>query len=250
MYLFVSPHFDDAVLSCGGLIATVPQATVLTIMAGHPPTPLPQSPLIQELHERWESGKNPITIRQIEDKAAIHLLGAKASYMSIPDCIYRTHNNKVIYPNGDDDLFGDVHPNDPAKTQLESYDLLDNFLSVQTIVAPLAIGNHVDHQLVRDWILSLHHNKPSVSIWFYEDYPYSENSEKIYATVNDFPVQLESSVQYVDEVIVNQKCKAIAKYQSQLSTFWNGVNDMKNNIHQHMKQTGNGKIRRTILDSQ
>src|SRR4030042_1789814 len=54
--VFLSPHLDDAVLSCGGLIArqvaTNDVVTVLTVSAGEPGR-LPLSALAQSRHARW-----------------------------------------------------------------------------------------------------------------------------------------------------------------------------------------------------
>ncbi len=65
MHLFLSPHPDDAVLSCGGLIHQLTQkgepVTILTVMAGDPPDPLPDTPLVRELHQRRSSRQNPCT---------------------------------------------------------------------------------------------------------------------------------------------------------------------------------------------
>jgi len=59
MHLFLSPHLDDAVYSCGGTIHQLTsQGTpvqILTFMAGDPPTPLPDTPITRDLHRRWDA---------------------------------------------------------------------------------------------------------------------------------------------------------------------------------------------------
>jgi len=55
-WVFLSPHLDDAVLSCGGFIFELIQkgerVEICTICAGDPP-PGELSPLAEMLHQRW-----------------------------------------------------------------------------------------------------------------------------------------------------------------------------------------------------
>lgn len=72
--LVVSPHLDDAVLSCGGYLEAHPGAVVLTIFAGSPP---PTQPLVA-----WDAacgfgpGDDVMAARRAEDANALCLLGA------------------------------------------------------------------------------------------------------------------------------------------------------------------------------
>src|SRR5574339_421507 len=118
MHLFLSPHLDDAVLSCGGLIDQLvkrgERVLVRTFMAGDPPDPLPDTPVIRDLHARWAVGDNPVIARRREDREAVERLGAEAEYMDMRDCPYRLgKDGKALYPTNDD-LFLDIHPDDPA----------------------------------------------------------------------------------------------------------------------------------------
>ena len=173
MHLFLSPHPDDAVLSCGGLIHQLTQkgepVTILTVMAGDPPDPLPDTPLVRELHQRWKIGENPVAVRRQEDEAAARVLGARVEFLSIPDCIYRTAGGVGLYPVGDDDLFGDIHPDDPARALLLQTPM-PHSSDAGRIYVPLGVGNHVDHQLVVAWALEKLGGALD-TVFFYEDYP-------------------------------------------------------------------------------
>ena len=54
--LFISPHMDDAVLSCGGYIGKLADndypVMVLTLFCGSPEGPL--SPLARGMHDEWK----------------------------------------------------------------------------------------------------------------------------------------------------------------------------------------------------
>jgi LmbE family N-acetylglucosaminyl deacetylase len=244
MHLFVSPHLDDAVLSCGGLIHQLHQqgkiATILTVMAGDPPDPLPETPLVRELHARWEIGENPVAVRREEDRAAAQILGAQATFLSIPDCIYRTADGVALYPNDDEDIFGPIHTDDPARSALAATG--SACIDQNTVLyAPLGIGHHVDHRLVRDWILNRSAGRTGAKL-FYEDYPYCEDPSATREALDHFPIALESEVIPLTPEDFTAKCAAIAAYQSQISSFWGSLDEMRDRIRQHLLQTGNGRL--------
>jgi hypothetical protein len=58
--IFLSPHPDDAVLSCGGWIDQLAQngerPLVLTVFGGDRPAAVPLSAFARSLHERWQLG--------------------------------------------------------------------------------------------------------------------------------------------------------------------------------------------------
>ena len=86
--LYLSPHLDDAALSCGGQIV---QATrcgarvlIVTVMAGDPPVDA-ENDYIASLHARWELDRDAAAQRRAEDLAACALLGADALPLDVPD---------------------------------------------------------------------------------------------------------------------------------------------------------------------
>lgn len=248
-HVFLSPHLDDAVLSCGGTIHHLTQQEVPVLihntMAGDPPNPLPDSPLVRELHERWQVGENPMAIRRQEDEAAAQVLGASVEFaMELPDCIYRTANGSAIYVAGDDDLFGEIAPDDPAHAVLEKTPLP----AADYLYVPLGVGHHVDHQLVRDWVLSTvgaQRAAPLPKILFYEDYPYAENEQLTIQTLH-LPVfkglRIEPDVRRLKMADFDAKCTAITKYWSQLSTFWRDWGEMRSQMLAFMLRAGNGEL--------
>src|SRR6185369_4067513 len=128
IHLFLSPHLDDAVLSCGATIHSLTRSgasvLILTVTAGQPPESLPESPLVRELHERWRTGENAPAARVEEDRKAVESLGAQVYHMDVPDCIYRTvmgsdGKHMALYPDVES-LFGEIHVCDEARLSLLS----------------------------------------------------------------------------------------------------------------------------------
>jgi LmbE family N-acetylglucosaminyl deacetylase len=75
-WIYLSPHLDDVVLSCGGLVweqaRQGERVEIWTICAGDPP-PIPLSSFAASLHERWQTN-NKRQSSAAEDKLACQRL--------------------------------------------------------------------------------------------------------------------------------------------------------------------------------
>jgi len=84
--LVISPHLDDAVFSCGDLLAAHPGSMVVTVFAG-----VPQR--FSELTE-WDavcgfvSARDAVLGRRREDVTALGVLGAQAHWLPFKDAQY------------------------------------------------------------------------------------------------------------------------------------------------------------------
>ncbi len=239
MHLFLSPHLDDAALSCGGRLFQLAnnneKVTIINIMAGDPPTPLPNTPIVNDLHQRWQIGENPVAIRRQEDEKAVKILGVSVEHRKHPDCVYRTHNNQALYPD-EDALFGAIHPDDHVPKQLLIEAAMLNFVyvNIESIYVPLGVGHHVDHQIVRNWGIALAKRLPDVEIIFYEEYPYTRDFDAIQVALDNLPTELNLEAQLIqfDKAEITAKIQAIDCYRSQLSTFWNNRKAMIQDVKQ------------------
>ncbi len=247
MHLFWAPHLDDAVLSCGATIYQLVQAgervQVLTTMAGDPPQTLPDSPLIDELHQRWGVGANPVAARRAEDQAAVESLGAAAAYLSYLDCIYRTDAaGRALYASGEA-LFAAVHPDDSLQALASAPEIP---VGTQTLYVPLAVGNHVDHQIVCGWLLRQARTASlRCNVKVYADYPYSRDTlelESRLATVSSGlaaqQLRLHAEPQPLTDAAVTAKIRAIEYYSSQISTFWEDAGAMAQAVRRDLTRTG------------
>ncbi|AWP58619.1 PIG-L family deacetylase [Bordetella bronchiseptica] len=84
--LVVSPHFDDAVFSCGGLLAATPGATVLTVFSGVPSV----AAALPDWDRRcgFERADQAMQARQAEDRNALAELGASGLGLDLLDSQY------------------------------------------------------------------------------------------------------------------------------------------------------------------
>ncbi len=249
-HIFLSPHLDDAVLSCGGLMQAYAgggaRVVVVTVCTANPP-PGPLSLYAQALHERWagEAGAGHpapaemVAARRAEDLAALAELGAEAVHLDLPDCIYRL-NPATGWPlyASDQAIFGQVHPAELALVRRVSTRLttLLRGFGRHHLYVPLTIGGHVDHQLARRAA------EAAGGIYaYYEDSPYVATAGDRWpnpsqTTAHDRPL-LPEFVRLSDANLAG-KVAAIAKYTSQLSTFWADTAAMDRAVRQFAAHTG------------
>lgn len=152
--LLLSPHLDDAILSCPGYIQRLRRQGVRVVIA----TIFSASDDSQAAHYR---------ARRSEDRHAAHLLDASIVHMGFRDAPFRSPRYRSFCGI----VFGQAREY-PATVKAVSTGIagLIRKLHPEQILAPLAVGNHVDHRAVRDAaLLAVDHSR----LLFYEDRPYA-----------------------------------------------------------------------------
>ena len=244
--IYLAPHLDDVALSCGGQVSLRCQAgesvLILTIMAGDNDKigagETAISAFAQSLHDRWQLANDIIAQRRAEDIIACQILGADYQHWEIPDCIYRGEpETAAAYYNSEESLWGPIHPQENALIE----GLATRFADLpphKEIISPLALGNHVDHQITR----RAAEQHFGTKLCYYEDYPYA-------AAVREIELQLHSAgIIWQNKTIpltnseLQARCTAVAAYQSQLSTFFQDQADLTRQINSFVEQVGGERI--------
>ncbi|MEF3273401.1 MAG: PIG-L family deacetylase [Chloroflexus sp.] len=221
-HIVLSPHLDDAALSCGGLIArataTGEPVLVVNVCSGSPPPDAQFSPFAQALHERWNLPPGmAVTHRRAEDTAALSMLGADALLMTALDAIYRLPTvyadelSLFTTPAADDFLFDTV---------ADQVALLSRQYPRAVFYVPLAVGMHVDHQIVFA-AASTTLTDVGAPIAYYEDFPYAYKAEAVEQRLAMIGRE-HHAPRYIplDESLLATKISAIAAYVSQMSTLF------------------------------
>jgi LmbE family N-acetylglucosaminyl deacetylase len=221
-WIYISPHLDDAILSCGGLIReqvlSKKPVEIWTIFAGDPPEGEP-SPFAISQYTKWGTGMDAYTLRRNEDITACRLVGARYRHLPFQDCIYRrSRDGSWLYPS-EQSIFGKLAMDDAP-----------NIYALQTFIAtilkpddvmmiPLTIGKHVDHQLVRAGLNGL-----GRQLHYYAEVPYLfENPDQVMEETQDlqpnlYPFSLQALVSWQE---------AIQAYRSQVDVLFESVEIMR-----------------------
>jgi LmbE family N-acetylglucosaminyl deacetylase len=226
--IYLSPHFDDAVLSCGGLIFEqarqgVP-AEIWTILSGDPP-PGPLSELAQQSHALWgvTSGEQGIAMRKAEDEAAASIVGAELVHFDIPDCIYRhSPKGEFLYT---ETVFTSPHPADRYLPRSIAAALRSELRADDVLVCPLTLGGHVDHILVRKAAESL--QRP---LLYYADVPYILNDPQVLAPA---VTELKSQLHPLPEAALDAWLEGVAAYRSQVDSLFKGEGSLYDAIRSY-----------------
>jgi len=147
----VSPHLDDAALSCAHVLAAYPGCAVLTVLAGAPET------YHDGYNSRWTNqdfAPDAIQIRRDEDERALATLGARPVWLDLLDADYTTFRGQQDYP------------------VLVRRGIVESLRTLEphTVFAPLGLI-HRDHTLVSDACLDILPDA-STDLILYMDLPY------------------------------------------------------------------------------
>jgi LmbE family N-acetylglucosaminyl deacetylase len=238
-HAYLSPHLDDVALSCGGRIwqqtRAGERAVVVTVFAAAPRPDARLSPYARELHARWGQSAEAVQSRQEEDLQALALLGAEPLHWSYTDCIYRRAPGGDFPYASEGALWGEIDPSEGSLVR----ELADRIgalplLPGGTLYVPLAVGRHVDHRIVRQAAESA--GRPLV---YYEDYPYAEDREAVEAAMADG--RWKAELLPLSQEALQRKIAAIARYRSQISTFWGGAANMAAAVRAFAERMGDGQ---------
>lgn len=221
--VILSPHLDDAVLSCGGLLHFLSgceaSRLVISVYCGNPPAVKSKDGTLRTFQRKGYI--NPRQRRR-EDIAAMHSADADFVHLGFSDSVYRRSplTNQFIYRRAEERW---VAPRVDDLAHVEELYLVLQRLCLNLgrilLVSPMGIGQHVDHTIVAQVALRLAERGPS--LLFYEDFPYVVDRE-VGNGVEDDPgralhrLKQEPSARFVLPVDMEAKAPLISRYSSQI----------------------------------
>lgn len=237
-HVYLSPHLDDAVLSCGGAIHRQTEAgepvLVATTFTGKARHDTALSPFALEQHDMWDNPPRPMALRRAEDRAALTMLGADILHLDYLDAPFRLGSGgQWIYVDLET-LMGTVHPADPLardgiETMAARFAGLIPLHDQQVLYAPLGVGHHVDHQIVH----TLAHRlaEQGYRVAFYEDYPYAEKPGAVESALavsgaRDWRVEAIP----LSAANLTAKVRALAYYRTQLAGLFGSAEAMPSRV--------------------
>ncbi len=160
IYNVVSPHLDDAALSCSLFLAAHPGSCITTVFAGGPPSVRPLTPW-DKAAKYFPEGADVMGVRRGEDISAAALLQASTLHLMYWDGQYRNQR------------YGSLDLPDEELPSAIAEDLLSRAVQcpADAWVIPLGLG-HPDHRIAAEagLIFAARH---AGGTYLYEELPYA-----------------------------------------------------------------------------
>jgi LmbE family N-acetylglucosaminyl deacetylase len=242
--VFLAPHPDDAVLSCGGWIYQLAQdgerPIVITIFGGDHPSDAPLSDFARSLQERWQLGADAPARRRDEDRAACDRLGCYLIHLPFADAAYRTDESGQPLYDAEEAIFGEIREGSIVDRVAEALRPRVRKVGLVRLVIPLTAGRHVDHVITR--LAAERLNEDSI---YYEDYPYAEQPERmthVWGNTADARDEWTSEAIGLSEDALHAKIEAFLQHRSQISTFYRDDEEARRRMRAYAEFVGQGSI--------
>lgn len=229
-WIYISPHFDDAVLSCGGLVAFQAASglnvEIWTVTSGVPSI-TEGSVLMRQVQDQWgiDSPAEAVLARQIEENRAVKRVGASGFGFGLLDCIYRADERGNFLYQG---IFDQIHP-DEVMLPHQIADRINHKLGHNDIVVfPLAIGSHIDHRLVHLAAKFVEAKK-----LYYIDIPYFFKEDRNLSSLRESGIEknIAFPINFVTDWV-----DGIWEYRSQISSLFESRSDLEAKISSYYGQ--------------
>jgi LmbE family N-acetylglucosaminyl deacetylase len=221
-HLYFSPHLDDVVISCGGLIAAqVAQggrAFVITVFAGYP-RPGALSPFARHLHAKWGvHDAEAVMRRREEDEQACRLLGATAEHWAFLEAPYRRDGSGGFAYCSYEALQAPPEPEEKLCERIRLAVLWRVSREIErhrelVLYFPAGLASHIDHRLLA--IVGRRMRKAGIQVRAYAEWPYAE------ILPPDFSPDGSSWAAEKFPIPLQRKIRAAACYETQLGG-WGG----------------------------
>lgn len=175
--MLVSPHLDDAVFSVGGLMAALAEegyelhlVTCFTRSVLNPTG----FALACQLDKGLAAEADYMELRRQEDREACRLLYAQPHWLDLPEAPHRGYESASA-------LFQDILEEDKIQPALvERLRESADDLAPDLILSPVGIGNHVDHQQVKQAASTLQRELTETLFLHWYDEPYLSRHPEAY----------------------------------------------------------------------
>lgn len=238
-YFFLSPHFDDAVLSSGGLIGCLRHPadsfSVITVFGGVPDPSV--SAFARHLLQDWQMADD-LGRRSAEDRQALAALNvtdfthwpyAEAAFRrdSADHALYASYEELRETPRADD--------RELLETLItQTHALLSTTDKQPVLMCPLSLGGHVDHRLIH--AIGLQLRAEGHTVYFYEEWPYVAALEMTRSTVG-----WRSRTISLTATALNDKISAAQQYSSQINLMGGSAQQARERLTAYAHKVGGAR---------
>lgn len=243
----MSPHLDDAILSCGTYIyksiKNKTKVLIATVFSGLLDAQY-LSPLAKWFHGLCDLDDFAMKTRCIEDINACSFLKANNIHFDLHECLYRLKvDGSPKYIHEQDIYSADITlemdtVNEVISTFLKSINLND----YDEIYIPLGIGRHIDHLILRVAVETIvNEYYQSTIVKYYEDIPYVCSNKDV-----NWEMELTKSLRPYYYIINKEEfeiyIKTISMYKSQTCMIWKDNREMVQQLKRYFYNYKIGKL--------
>lgn len=237
--VFVEPHYDDVVFSCGGTVSALRRAGrevhLASVFTGAPTGPL--SPLARTVHATWKDETTaPYDRRRNEAARVARDMGVSHHQLNFPEVIYRDVPMEGIPDIFDPTISVEADPVVGAlAASLEG--LLDR-VQPAVLFLPFAIGAHYDHRVVVAAAERLSLQGPGApTVWWYEDFPYVANPARAAAHREQGPDREGFALVDVTDTF-EDRVRWAAMYEQQCQVLFGTDEGLRSRMHDYAASVG------------
>lgn len=238
--VILSPHLDDAALSCGALLHALRDRISTLVVSISSAT---SRRLVSDGSRKIERRHGHVSsrTRRLEDIAAMRSVNADFVHLSFADGIYRRSplTGKLIYRQARERW---IAPRVDDMAHIEELYLVLRRLCLDLgrilLISPMGIGHHVDHQIAAQVAVRLTEASAGAELLFYEDFPYVADP-RVGRGDQDDPLQALGRLQLTPvrrlalPVDVDAKMALLRHYASQVSALFGDDDGMHSRIAGH-----------------
>jgi len=178
--LFFSPHIDDAIFSCGGLILKLlkqkRRIAIINIFTKANDHKSKTDSIKQELKKNnFKSAKKLYSSRKKSEREIARKINVDVFFLDFEDGLFRKNIDGFLYPSYKNLFSGKINKNEKdiiEKIKNKISPFTNNCKKETAIYAPIGIGKHIDHIITKKVIKQINKN---LNIFLWEDIPYSNN---------------------------------------------------------------------------
>jgi LmbE family N-acetylglucosaminyl deacetylase len=239
--LVLSPHLDDAALSCGARIAAAAgrgeRVVVATFFTADEPAEAP-SELAADLRRWWRLAPGEVmAARRREDAAALARLAAELVHLGLPEAPYRLAADGRPHYTELRALFGAPAAADAAALGIRLDAALGGLPPGGLTLAPLGVGGHVDHRLLRAAA-----ERSGRELAYYEEFPYVAWKWLALRRALVRPRDWHADTLPVPPALFESKAAAIAAYASQVPAMFRSEARLRKQLRRHLRRAGGERI--------
>jgi LmbE family N-acetylglucosaminyl deacetylase len=228
----ISPHLDDAAFSCGGTLARLAalgwQVTICTVFTLSVPNP-GRFAIACQLDKGLPPDVDYMALRRQEDLRACLRLNCEPRWLPLPEAPHRGYDNAKA-------LFGPLSAGDDVAARLDT--ALAHLLDPRPdlILAPQAVGGHVDHVQVHQAVQRV--LPRGVPVYWWLDFPYALRPETHPA--RPFAQVMDALTGHVIQGDLDARIAACRAYETQIGFQFGGAEKLE----QALRAAGPGEAMR------